>query len=198
MVSNSNKGQAGLENWRFLSTQEVAKILGVRVETVRNYIKRGKLPAVKLGRDYKIAQRDLEEFLTPEARRGGVSYSLRDTGRAREIKEVREAVSLATMPGEKLPAAREGLDVGGIAQWLVEEGEVSELEAGRRAEELLAEIREITHQLQTEKPPYPPGETAQARREMDEIRAMLSANPPYPTIKEFMESGRGRGAYDPD
>jgi len=47
MVSNSNKGQVGLENWRFLSTQEVAKILGVRVETVRNYIKRGKLPAVK-------------------------------------------------------------------------------------------------------------------------------------------------------
>ena len=197
MVSSSNKGQLGLENWRFLSTQEVAEILGVRVETVRNYIKRGKLPAVKLGRDYKIAQRDLEEFLTPEARRG-VSYSLRDTGRGREVKEVREVVRLATMPGEKQPTAREGLDVGGIARRLVEMGEVSELEAGRRTEELLAEIREITHQLQAEKPPYPTGETAQAQREMDEIRAMLSANPPYPTIKEFMESGRGRGAYDPD
>ena len=197
MVSSSNKGQAGLESWRFLSTQEVAEILGVRVETVRNYIKRGKLPAVKLGRDYKIAQRDLEEFLTPESRRG-VSYSLRDTGRGREVKEVREVVRLATMPGEKLPVARESLDVGGIARRLVETGEVSELEAGRRAEELLAEIREITHQLQMEKPPYPAGETAQAKREMDEIRTMLSANPPYPTIKEFMESSRGRGAYDPD
>lgn len=198
MVSSSNKGQAGLESWRFLSTQEVAEILGVRVETVRNYVKRGKLPAVKLGRDYKIAQRDLEEFLTPEARRGGVPYSLKDTGGARKVREVREAVSVATMPGEKLPVAREGLDVWGIAQRLIAEDKVSELEAGRRAEELLAEIREITHQLQTEKPPYPAGETIQAQREMDEIRAMLSANPPYPTIKEFMESGRGRGAYDPD
>ncbi len=190
MVSNSNKGQPGLENWRFLSTQEVAKILGVRVETVRNYIKRGKLPAVKLGRDYKITQRDLEEFLTPEARKGGIPYSLRDTGRAQKVKE-------AGVPRGKGAGVR-GCSSAPLLLCTIGEGEVSELEAGRRAEELLVEIREITHQLQTEKPPYPPGEAAQARCEMDEIRAMLSENPPYPTIKEFMESGRGRGTYDPD
>ena len=190
MVSSSNKGQLGLE----LIDQREA----LSLETVRNYIKRGKLPAVKLGRDYKIALRDLEDFLTPEARRGRVPYSLKDTGGTRKVREVREAVSVATMPGEKLPVAREGLDVWGIAQRLIAEDKVSELEAGRRAGELLAEIREITYQLRTKKLPYPPEEAAQARSEMAEIRAVLSANPPYPTIKEFMESSRGRGTYDPD
>lgn len=196
-MSSSNTGRLSFEDQRFLTTQEVAEILGVRVETVRNYIKRGKLPAVKWGRGYRIAQRDLEEFVTSTAKGKGMLYKLRDTEKARRIKETRDAVSLVTMPSEELPL-REDWDIWSIAQSLIDEGKASELEARQRAEELLAEIREIACQLQAERPPYSPEKVAQARREMDEIRAILSANPPYPTLKAFMESSRGRGTYDPD
>lgn len=48
-----------------LNTQEVARILGVHVQTVRRYIRSKQLPAIKLTpRLYKIRQRDLERFLS--------------------------------------------------------------------------------------------------------------------------------------
>ena len=47
-----------------LDTQEVARILGVHVQTVRRYIRSKQLPAIRLTpRLYKIRQRDLERFL---------------------------------------------------------------------------------------------------------------------------------------
>ena len=49
---------------KLLSTQEAADILGVHVQTVRQYIKRGELPAVKISpRLYKIRPEDLERFI---------------------------------------------------------------------------------------------------------------------------------------
>jgi len=47
-----------------LDTQEVARILGVHVQTVRRYIRSKQLPAIRLTpRLYKVRQRDLERFL---------------------------------------------------------------------------------------------------------------------------------------
>lgn len=47
-----------------LDTQEVARILGVHVQTVRRYIRSKQLPAIRLTpRLYKVRQHDLERFL---------------------------------------------------------------------------------------------------------------------------------------
>jgi excisionase family DNA binding protein len=44
------------------STEEVADILGLHVRTVRGYVRDGRLPAVRIGKQYRIAQEDLDAF----------------------------------------------------------------------------------------------------------------------------------------
>ncbi len=47
-----------------LDTEEVARILGVHVQTVRRYIRSKQLPAIRLTpRLYKVRQVDLDRFL---------------------------------------------------------------------------------------------------------------------------------------
>lgn len=47
-----------------LATEEVARILGVHVQTVRRYIRSQQLPAIRLTpRLYKVRAQDLERFL---------------------------------------------------------------------------------------------------------------------------------------
>jgi len=43
--------------------QELVKILGVSLGTLRKYIKRGELRAVKIGRNYLVRPHDLDDFL---------------------------------------------------------------------------------------------------------------------------------------
>jgi excisionase family DNA binding protein len=45
------------------TVQEVANILKVHWQTVLNYIKRGKLKAVRMGKGYRITQQDLDTFI---------------------------------------------------------------------------------------------------------------------------------------
>jgi len=48
----------------YYTVEEVKDILKVSIETVRRYVRNGKLPAIKLGGKYiRIAKKDLEEFL---------------------------------------------------------------------------------------------------------------------------------------
>jgi excisionase family DNA binding protein len=44
------------------SPEQVAGVLGLHVRTVRGYIRDGRLPAVRIGKQYRIAQRDLDAF----------------------------------------------------------------------------------------------------------------------------------------
>jgi excisionase family DNA binding protein len=44
------------------SVEQVAERLGLHVRTVRNYVRDGKLPAVRIGKQYRIANSDLESF----------------------------------------------------------------------------------------------------------------------------------------
>jgi excisionase family DNA binding protein len=44
------------------SAEQVADILGLHVRTVRGYIRDGRLPAVRVGKQYRIAERDLQAF----------------------------------------------------------------------------------------------------------------------------------------
>ncbi|WP_067697456.1 helix-turn-helix domain-containing protein [Nocardia jejuensis] len=49
-------------NDRLYSVDEVADRLGLHVRTVRSYVRDGKLAAVRIGKQYRIAHADLEAF----------------------------------------------------------------------------------------------------------------------------------------
>lgn len=51
----------------WLSVEQVARQLGLHVRTVRGYIRDGRLKAVRIGKQYRIAQADLELFTGPPA-----------------------------------------------------------------------------------------------------------------------------------
>ncbi|MEQ8665091.1 MAG: helix-turn-helix domain-containing protein [Rhodospirillales bacterium] len=53
-----------------LTIHEVAALLKMRESTVRNWINEGQLRAIKFGRDWRVAHRDLEAFLNAHANRG--------------------------------------------------------------------------------------------------------------------------------
>lgn len=44
------------------SAEEAARILGLQVRTVRNYIREGRLPGVRIGKQYRISRPALEAF----------------------------------------------------------------------------------------------------------------------------------------
>jgi len=46
-----------------LGTKEVAERLGVSVATVKRWLKDGKIPSSKFGRDYKVTEEDLQNFI---------------------------------------------------------------------------------------------------------------------------------------
>ncbi|UJW31766.1 helix-turn-helix domain-containing protein [Saccharothrix sp. AJ9571] len=45
-----------------LSVEQVADRLGLHVRTVRNYVRNGRLKAVRIGKQYRIAREDLDEL----------------------------------------------------------------------------------------------------------------------------------------
>jgi excisionase family DNA binding protein len=45
------------------SVEQVAERLGLHVRTVRNYVRDGRLKAVKIGKQYRIARADLEALI---------------------------------------------------------------------------------------------------------------------------------------
>lgn len=53
-------------NRRLLSTEEVAEALCVTSKTVRRWIARGELPAVKLHRQWRVRIADLEAVLVDD------------------------------------------------------------------------------------------------------------------------------------
>lgn len=51
------------ENNQFLTVEQVAELLQVHWQTILNYIKSGKLKAIKLGKGYRIDQKELDIFI---------------------------------------------------------------------------------------------------------------------------------------
>ena len=52
-----------MENKKFLSTTELAKILGISRIAVYNKIKKGKIKAVRVGRNFVIDKKELGKIL---------------------------------------------------------------------------------------------------------------------------------------
>lgn len=50
---------------QLLTTQEVARQLGVAKRTVQNWCKDGSLPATKVGRDWLVQESDMKSFSPP-------------------------------------------------------------------------------------------------------------------------------------
>ena len=53
----------GLSKARFLTVQEVADLMRVSSMTVYRLIKSGELPAVRVGRSFRVAERDVDTYL---------------------------------------------------------------------------------------------------------------------------------------
>ena len=52
-----------MNNNEFYTVEQVAELLQVHWQTILNYIKNGRLKAIKLGKGYRIEKGDLEVFL---------------------------------------------------------------------------------------------------------------------------------------
>jgi excisionase family DNA binding protein len=64
-----------------LSVFEIAKRLQLHVKTVRNYVREGKLKAVRVGKQYRISRADVEAFT-------GFPLPLTERERARRQREI--------------------------------------------------------------------------------------------------------------
>ena len=50
-------------NRMFLTAKEVANTLKLNILTVYEYIRNGKLRAIKFGRSYRVEEKDLDKFI---------------------------------------------------------------------------------------------------------------------------------------
>src|SRR5215510_6226841 len=57
----------------FLTTEEVLEYLQVNLRTVYRLIKAGKIPAVRVGRQWRFRKRDIDAWLDSQRLRGGGS-----------------------------------------------------------------------------------------------------------------------------
>jgi excisionase family DNA binding protein len=59
-----NQSKGGEMPEEYLTVTEAAAILKVSIETIRRYLRAGKLKNYKIGRQYRIRRPDLEALLT--------------------------------------------------------------------------------------------------------------------------------------
>ena len=97
----------------FLTVAEVAGILKLNQQTVRNWIDQGSLPALRVGRRVRIKRSDFERILA-EGYTGGSGS--RDAGESTESSPSEGSGAAATGPGNG-PTAEDfwGGDAAGLA-----------------------------------------------------------------------------------
>lgn len=90
----------------FLTVAEVAELLKVNQQTVRNWIDHGRLPALRVGRRVRIRRSDLDRILEAGYRGGNASSSGRPPGPNAEDFWSGEPVGMAEPdPAAPLPPA---------------------------------------------------------------------------------------------
>lgn len=60
-----------MDNLKVYTLDEVAEILKVTKRTLYNYLKAGTLPAVKIGKSYRITEANLQEFISRDTPASG-------------------------------------------------------------------------------------------------------------------------------
>jgi excisionase family DNA binding protein len=77
------------------SAEEAAQILGLQVRTVRSYLREGRLPGVRIGKQYRISRGDLEAFTGGGLARGDAEpASMPAPPSARSMLEVSSVVQV--------------------------------------------------------------------------------------------------------
>jgi excisionase family DNA binding protein len=97
------------------SVEQVADLLDLHVKTVRGYVRDGKLKAVRIGKQYRIARADLEDFTGGTAPRPARETAVRNRrSEANTIVQV-DAVDFDTMSHltSTLTSAAQSRDHGG-------------------------------------------------------------------------------------
>ncbi|MGP3932988.1 helix-turn-helix domain-containing protein [Nonomuraea sp. KM88] len=88
------------------TVEQVAAQLGLHVKTVRNYVRDGRLPAVRIGKRYRVAKEDLAAFTglpvadPAPARRAEVSSIVQIDGIARADMDRVSTMVLGALAGE--------------------------------------------------------------------------------------------------
>ena len=54
---------------KLLSLKEVSEVLRLNINTVRRYVREGKIRAAKFGRIYRVREEALEEFIKKQEKR---------------------------------------------------------------------------------------------------------------------------------
>jgi excisionase family DNA binding protein len=62
---------------KMFSLEEVAERLGVQVRTVRSYVRAGRVKAIRIGKQYRVAREDLEAITGPHAWRASSAHRRR-------------------------------------------------------------------------------------------------------------------------
>jgi excisionase family DNA binding protein len=121
------------------SAEEAAQVLGLQVRTVRNYVREGRLPGVRIGKQYRIARPDIEAFTAGAAgvREVAVEGQVAVDPETGPHEIPAEVSSVVQIDGIDM-AARERLERTISAAVLVGDGHTSKL----RVEPLYDEQRE--------------------------------------------------------
>lgn len=91
-----------------MNTHHIAKILGVNIQTVRHYIRKGELRAARVGKRYVVTQEDIDDFL--ERRKESLALErlgLSEKGRE-TVARIREDAARVLTYLEECPAASAG------------------------------------------------------------------------------------------
>jgi excisionase family DNA binding protein len=110
----------------YYTPKEVAERLRLRVQTVYDYIRQGRLPAVRLGNRCRISHSDLEAFLahqkssTRPRASGGERATVASTSQSSPLAEPQSvADQLATNGGEQMERNKAARRL--LAEWMADE-----------------------------------------------------------------------------
>src|SRR3989338_9124146 len=81
----------------FLTTEEVLEYLQVNLRTVYRLIKAGKIPAVRVGRQWRFRKRDIDAWLDSQRMRGGGRGASQAPAPARPAADGRSALERMRM-----------------------------------------------------------------------------------------------------
>ena len=58
-----NNNLEELKKYKLYTAKEIESVLGVSAQSIKRYIKAGKLHAIKVGGKWRVSEEDLKEFL---------------------------------------------------------------------------------------------------------------------------------------
>ena len=80
------------------SVEQVAELLGLHVRTVRNYVRDGRLKAVRIGKQYRISRANLEELTGGGVRHNGAGVDPSTAQRSTSRRWCRSTPSIGPTP----------------------------------------------------------------------------------------------------